>query len=293
MRGRTLYVAIGVGNVSVAGGIPGSDLANPLGASSPLFSSVLAMHFSAHVENTTAGFALTNSDHFLLAAGGKLKRSNGGDDEITIELIANFPDYEHNPLPNLPANIRHSNPFGLVAIADQLYVTDGGQNKIWQVDIPTGSFHTLTEFPDVVNPLFPLGGRQTEEAVPTGITYSGGRLVVALFRGAPFAPDTSAVEQVDPVTGGHSEFISGLKTAIATLPVKDRANTVYLVLQHASVGPFFNSPGLLRRFAPPDSLGVTLANCLLLPTAMALDEKTNTLYVTELGGRLVAIPFVP
>jgi hypothetical protein len=291
MRGRTLYVAIGVGDVSVAGPIPGSDLPNPQGPSSPLFSSVLAIHFSSHVENTTAGFTLSSDDQNLLAAGGKLTLSHGGGDEITIELIANFPNYVPKPLPLVPENIGHSNPFGLVAVGDQLYVTDGGQNKLWQVDLPTGSFRTLTEFPVVANPLFSSGGPggPTEEAVPTGITYSGGRLLVALFRGAPFAPGTSTVEQVDPVTGGHSGFISGLKTAIATLPVKDRGNTDYLVLQHASTGPFFASPGLLLHFASPTSPGVLLTNCLVLPTAMALDEKTGNLYVTELGGQIVAI----
>ncbi len=50
-------------------------------------------------------------------------------------------------------------------------------------------------------------------------------------------------------------------------------------------------PGLLLRF---DTLGVaqgTIADCLITPTAMTLDEKTGTLYVTELAtGRVVAIP---
>jgi len=251
------------------------------------------MHFSSNVENTTAGFTLTFADQQLLAAGGKVTLSNGGGDEITIELIANFPNYVPKPLPALPANIGHSNPYGVVAVADQLYVADGGQNKIWQVDMPTGSFRTLTEFPTVANPLYPALGGPAEEAVPTNITHSGGTLLVALFRGIPFAPGTSTVEQVDPVTGGHSAFISGLKTAIATVPVKDLANTDYLVLQHASIGPFFGGPGLLLRFASTDSTGAVITNCLTRPTSMALDAKSDTLYVTELSGRIVAIRVVP
>jgi hypothetical protein len=291
MRGRTLYVAIGVGDVSLPGPIPGSDLPNPA-PSSPLFSSVLAVHVSSNTENTTAGFTLTFAEQQLLAAGGRVTLSNGGD-EITIELIANFPNYIPKPLPTLPANIGHSNPHGLVAVADQLYVADGGQNKIWQIDLPTGSFRTLTEFPNIANPLYPTLGGPVEEAVPTGITYSGGRLLVALFRGIPFAPGTSTVEQVDPVTGSHSQFISGLKTAIAILPMKDLVSTDYLVLQHASIGPFFGGPGLLLRFASPDSLGTVLTSCLTRPTSMALDAKTDTLYVTDLSGRIVAIRVVP
>jgi hypothetical protein len=33
--------------------------------------------------------------------------------------------------------------------------------------------------------------------------------------------------------------------------------------------------------------------CLTQPTSMTLDEKTGTLYVTELGGRILAIPIAP
>jgi hypothetical protein len=292
MRGRTLYVAISVGDVSLPGPLPGSDLPNP-SPSSPLFSSVLVLRFSSNVENTTAGFTLTFADQQVLASGGKVTLSNGGDDEIAIELIANFPNYVPKPLPTLPANIAHSNPYGLVALADQLYVTDGGQNKLWQVDLPTGSFWTLTDFPNVTNPLYPAIGGPVEEAVPTGITYSSGQLMVALFRGIPFAPGTSAVEQVDPATGSHSEFIKGLKTAIAILPAKDLANTDYLVLQHASIGPFFGSPGVVLRFASPNSPGTVVTNCLTRPTSMVLDAKTDTLYVTEFSGRIVAIRVVP
>src|SRR5262245_19887982 len=292
MRGRTLYIAISVGDVALPGPFPGSDLPNP-DPSSPLFSSVLAMHFSSNTENTTAGFVLTFVDQQLLAAGQKVTLSNGGGDDSTIELIANFPNYVPKPLPALPANIGQSNPYGLVAVADQLYVTDGGQNKVWQIDLPTGSFSTLAEFPTVANPLFPGVGGPTEEAVPTGIAYSEGRLLVSLFRGAPFAPGTSTVEEVDPVTANHSELIAGLKTAIATLPVKNRANTDYLVLEHASIGPFFGGPGLVLRFGTTDSTGAVLTNCLTRPTSMALDAKNDTLYVTELAGRIIAIRVAP
>ena len=56
IRGRTLYVAIGIGN-TIQPAAPGSPVrvGNPNPAA-PIFSSVLAVHFSAHVEKTTAGF---------------------------------------------------------------------------------------------------------------------------------------------------------------------------------------------------------------------------------------------
>ena len=176
---------------------------------------------------------------------------------------------------------------------DQLYVTDGGENKIWQIDLSTGSFKTLTQFPSDANPLYPGLGGPKEDAVPTGITYSEGRLLVALFRGVPFAPGTSGVEQVDPVTGGHKEFITGLTSAIDIKPIKNLGSTNYLVLQFSSIGPFLGGPGLVLRFTSPNSPGVVVTNCLGAPTAMTLDEKTGTLYVTGLSGDIIPIKLVP
>jgi len=153
----------------------------------------------------------------------------------------------------------------------------------------------------VPNPLAPGLGGPFSEAVPTGIACSGGTLLVALFRGVPFAPGTSAVvpvdpltgSHIDPLTGGHIPFITGLKTAIAVLPIRKQHDTDYLVLQHASAGPFFGSPGLLLRFESSGGPPTVIADCLTRPTAMTLDEKTGRLYVTELAGRIVAIALNP
>jgi hypothetical protein len=290
--GRTLYVAMGVGDVALAGPQLGSTVPNP-SPSSPLFSSVLALHFSSSVENFTNGFTLTFADQQTLATGGRITLSNQAGDQLQIVLIANFPDYIPRPLPEVPANVVHSNPFALVVVGDHLYVTDGGMNKIWQVDLATGSFAILTTFPNIPNPPFPVLGGPFEEAVPTGITYSEGRLLVALFRGVPFARNTSVVEQVDPVTGSHSVFVSGINSAIGVLAVRQQNELDHLVLLHASQGPFFGGTGVLLRFAAPNSPGAEVTNCLSLPTSMALDEKTDTLYVAELGGRIVAIRIAP
>lgn len=280
MRGRTLYVAIGIGDSIVAGG-PGIAFANP-NPSSPIFSSILALHFSANVERNTAGFALSFAQQVALANGQKVTLSNGGGDKLMVELIANFPNFTPNPPP--AGNVRGSNPFDLVVVGNQIYITDGGQNSVWQVDIATGAFSTLVTFPNVPNTLFPGFGPPTSEAVPTGIAYADGRLLVTLFTGFPFPPGSSRVEQVDPSTGAITPFISGRKTAIDVLPIREGSDTDHLVLQHASpFGPFFPPPGLLLHFETPAAPPTTVANCLLRPTSMTLDEKTGTLYITELG----------
>ncbi|MET0215566.1 MAG: ScyD/ScyE family protein [Vicinamibacterales bacterium] len=243
------------------------------------------------MEKTTAGFTLSPADQQTLASGQSVHLSKGGGDTVDIELVANFPDYIPDPLPGFPAIVRGSNPFGLVVVADQLYVTDGGRNLVWQVDIPTGSFSPIATIPTIPNPLFPAVGGPVVEAVPTAIDYAGGELLVTLFRGVPFAPGTSAVVQIDPSTGVQSPFLSGLKTAIGVLGIKDGGEKSYLVLQNSSgPGPFFGGPGLVLQFESPGGAPTELANCLARPTAMLRDAKTGTLYITELlTGRIVAL----
>jgi hypothetical protein len=296
LRGRTLYAAIGVGDVGIPqpGPPPGRLLPNP-NPSSPILSSVLAIHFSAHVEMSTGGFTLTSLDHQALADGQTVRLSAAGE-TLTVALVADFENYIPSPRPDFPANIRLSNPVDLVAVGNRLYVTDGARNLVWQVDIRSGEHSALTTFPTVPNPLFgivPAGG-PVVEAVPTGIAYSDGRLLVALFRGVPFPPGVSTIEQVDPATGERTPFITGLKTAIDVLPSGHGVNTDYLVLQHASVGPFFASPGLLLHFDTPSGAPTVIANCLDRPSSMTIDKHTGTVYVTELlTGRIVAIRVAP
>lgn len=291
LSGRTLYVAIGVGDVGREGPMPGTTVPNPSGPSSPLFSSVLAIHFSAHAEKTTAGFTLTTADEQALASGQKVTLSNVGGDKITIELVVNFPNFISNPLPFFADNIRLSNPYDLVAVANQLYVTDGGRNLVWQVDVNSGAFSVFAAFPPLANPL-PFGPPFID-AVPTGIAYSDGQLLVTLFRGFPFPPGASEVRAVDPETGAQAPFITGLSSAIDVLSFRRNGDTDYLVLQF-STDMLAGDPGSLLRFETPTSTPTVVADCLITPTSMTLDEKTDTLYITELGtGRVVSVPIFP
>jgi hypothetical protein len=283
MRGRTLYVVIGVGDSLLPGPVPNPNL------SSPIFSSILEIHFSANVERNNPQFTLTSADQQALAAGQTVTLSNGAGEKVMLKLIANLPDFTADP--TSPSGLRNTNPFDLVVVDDQVYVTDGGQNAIWQVASSTGDFSTLVSFPQVLNPL-PIGPPFLD-AVPTGIAYTDGELLSTLFKGFPFVPDTAVVEQVDPLTGYHTSFITGRTAAIDVVAIKEGDDTDYLVLQFAS-GLFLSGPGLLLRFESPDSPPTVLADCLITPTSMALDAKTGALYVTELAtARVVAIPAAP
>ena len=288
MRGRTIYLAIGIGDAiqPVAPGSP-VTVANPNPAS-PIFSSVLAIHFSASVERTTAGFSLTAADYDTLADGQTVKLSNGSGDEITIALVANFPDYVPNPMPTAPNSVRGSNPFDLALIGDQLYVTDGGRNVVWQADIHTGAFAPLATFDPIPNPTGV--GAPVLEAVPTGIREFEGQLFVTLFRGFPFPPGASVVERIDPGTGAHAPVLAGLRSTIDVL-VGDDDDTSLFVLEHGSGAllPPFSGPGSLTR---RDAAGSTVvANCLGRPTSMVRDERSGAFYITELvNGRVVKVP---
>jgi hypothetical protein len=292
MHGRTLYVATGTGDAGVQGCFPGTTFPNPAGPSSPIFSSILAIHFSAHVERVTSGFTLTVANQQQLADGQTVTLINAGGDRITISLVANFPDYVPFPLPDCPDNVQLSNPYHLLALGEHLYVTDGGRNLVWDVNLLTRSFTELVHFPDIPNPT-PVGPPFLQ-AVPTGIVSLRNQLLVTLFRGFPFPPETSTVELVNPQTASDTVLISGLRTAIDVLAVRNRGDIDYLVLQHTSgdvLLPPFTGPGLLLRFETPESQPTIIADCLTRPTSMTFDQRRNTIYVSEFGGRVVTIPF--
>ena len=296
MRGRTLYVAIGIGDAILPGPLPGTALANPL-PSSPIFSSVLALRFSTHVERMTAGFSLTTADQLALSAGERVRLSNGDGDRLTIKLVANFPDFVSEPRPDLAENVRGSNPFDLVVDDDRAYVTDGGRNLVWHADIHSGRTAPLATFATTPNPMFPGLGGPSIEAVPTGIAQHDGRLLVTLFRGFPFPTGASSVESINPDSGRHRPFISGLTSAIDILPLassedddgEDSDPRAYLVLQHAS-GDVLSGDGSLIKFERESGEATPKPECLHRPTSMVRDRRSRRVYVTEIvDGRIVVI----
>ncbi len=285
LQGRTLYVLNGEGDATLPGPFPGAELPN-LSPASPIISSILAVHFSAAAEKNTTGFTLTLADHQALKDGATLRFGSGGD-KLTVKLIADFPNYVPDPLPGFPANVDHSNPFGLVGVGDQLYVVDGGLNNLMQVDIETGNISVLATFPVIPNPL-PFGP-PVMEAVPTSVREYNGQLLVTLFRGFPFVAGTSDVVQVDPLTGAITPFIDGLSSAIDVLPVKSKGVTSFLTLE-ISVDFLAGLPGRLQRFPTPAGPGVPISNCLIGPSNMVRDEKTGTLYITSIfTGQIIKI----
>ena len=281
MVGRTIYVAMGQGDTVVPGG--GGTVPNP-NVSSLLFSSILSIHLSAAAERSTTGFTLSAQGRQTLEGGGRVTLSNGKGDRLNVEVVVNFPDYASEPTPANPGNVRNSNPFGVLPVGDYLYVSNGGLNRLFKVNIDDGSYAELAVFNPIPN-TSGRGGPPAVDAVPTGMAYSGGQVLVALLSGGPFIPGLSRVKAIDPVTGDQADFLTGLRTAIAVQPISSGGDTDYLVLENnfAPAPPFPPSGATVRLFEDPGSSSTVVNGCTLYrPTSLAIDPKTGVHYATEL-----------
>jgi hypothetical protein len=286
LAGRTLYVVIGEGDPTLPGPLPRTEVPNP-DVASPIFSSVLAVHFGAAVERFTTGVTLTLADHTALKNGAKLVRKDADGRKVTIELIVDFPDYLPEPLPTLAANVRHSHPYGVVADDDYLYVVDGGYNLVHKVEIATGEYETLVAFPVTPNPT-PFGPPVVEN-VPTSIRWDGDQLLVTLLSGFPFVPGLSQVRTIDPETGDDAALITGLSSAIDVLPLQVDGVTVgYLTLEY-SQAHLAGGPGRLQLFTLLGS--AVLDDELTTPASMVYDRKSDSVIIASIStGELIVIP---
>ena len=288
MRGRTLFIAIGVGDAALLGPFPGTELPNP-NPSSPILSSVLEVHFSANAEKTASGFTLTEADQFALKSGAELVLDNGKGDRLTIKLLADFPNVVPAPRPDLPDNTVSSNPFGVAVHSNLLYVVDASLNLIWTVELNTGATAVLTRFASLPNPLFPFGPPAIDP-VPDSIHLFGGQFLVTLLSGFPFPPGVAQVRMVDAHTGEDKPFITGLTSAIDVLPVKTPGGGNEFLTLEFSTDQLAQAPGRLQLFTSPGGPPVVIADCLITPTSMALDPKTGSLFVTEIfTGRIIEV----
>lgn len=288
LRGRTLYVLNGQGDVTLAGPVSGTEQANPM-PSSPLFSSVLAVTFSAAAERSTTGVTLTLADHHALKSGRTLERTDADGRKMTIQLIADFPDYTPEPRPTFPGNVRHSHPYGVVGDGQQLYIADAGINAVRLLDAATGAYRTLAAFPPTPNPQ-PIGPPVIEN-VPTSIRWAGDQLAVTLLSGGPFfLPGYSTVQRVDPDSGAISPAVSGLSSAIDVTPLAEiGGGDGFLTLEFDLNFPA-PGPGRLQFFPAGGGSPVVLLDALTTPSSMIYDSRGDRLVISELAtGRLVTL----
>lgn len=290
LRGRTLFTCIGEGNPTLPGPVPRTEVVNPNPAS-PLFSCVLAVTFSANTEKETSGIQLSVADHQALKEGERLVRLDAEGNKITIEVVVDFPDYIAEPVAALATNVRHSQPYGVVADDDYLYVVDGGFNVVHKAEIVSGSFSTLVAFTNIANPLFGTIGGRTVEVVPTSIRWDGDRLVVSLLSGFPFPAGTSQVTAIDPVSGAQTPLLTGLSSAVDVLPLRHNGAAVgYLALEY-SLAHLAGAPGRLLLFDATGTTSTTVATGLLAPASMIYDRKSEDVVIGLINvGEIISVP---
>ncbi len=116
-----------------------------------------------------------------------------------------------------------------------------------------------------------------------------------MFRGQLNSlPGVSRIKAVDPVTGAQADFLTGLRTSIDVLPVRDGSDTDHLALENnfAPAPPSPPTGASIKRFEAPGGSSVAVHGCTMYrPTSMSLDSRSGTMYVTELlRGTVVRVP---
>lgn len=287
LRGRMLYIALGGGDAERRAAQPGVSVYNPAGTSSPIFSSILEFRFSADIDTLSGTFRMTAAHERALSGGDAVEMEDGAGGRATVSVLADLPD----AVPDANTVYRFSNPWGLALTADgrSLYMVDASQNTLLRIDTTTGRWQRLMSFPPVPNAT-PVGP-PVVDSVPTSVRTYGSQVLVSFLTGFPFAPRASHVLAVNPEERTTEPFIFNVTSAVDVLwQERAGARARFFVLEHSQnqrAQPAV--PGRLLRYDSPEPVVVT--DQLTLPVSMALDESASTIYVLDLTGRIVAVPF--
>lgn len=291
LDGSSLYIAISSGNATINGPAPGSEIPNPNPAS-PIFSSILELRLPT---TNQLGFNNLGLISYHIQPADHTRLANGETVNLgfrayiaTLHLVTNFPDYTPNPRPDVPTNVRPSNPFGLVGAGNKLYVADAAQNQIRAVNLTNGETSVFFNFPPRPNPAAPP---PVIDSVPDSVRLFGNTLLVTFLTGFPFPAGLADVRQIDLETGEDSPFIGGLSSAIDVLPVSSGFCSSIYTLEF-STSMLMGAPGRLQRFDSPGGQPTVISGSLITPTSMARNPSNGDLLITELGpGRITRISF--
>lgn len=285
-KNRTLFLSIGAGDSVIVGPAPGSELPNPR-PSSPILSSVLALEFDRALNSVGGGFLVVPADHAILASGKSITLKNPLGQTATLRVVIDIPDHLANPRPDVPNNVRVSNPFGLEpADSCGLWLVDASRNLLWKVDWCSNTYEAAVSFPQYSNPL-PVGARQID-AVPTSARSHNGSLLVTFLTGAPFPPGLAEVKLVKPLSGDSEVIFRGHRMLLDVL-FSDRSPDGFFVLEF-SQDPSVGLPGRLTFYDSPGAAPVVWSSNLVAPTNMVLSPFADEILISEIfTGRLVAV----
>jgi hypothetical protein len=281
VRGCCLvHVLIGQGDV-LRFNTPPREVPNPAPSMSPIFSSVLSLQFDRSIEDVTDSFALARADHDTLADGFTVRLKNTAGERLWVQMISDIKDFRPDPV----IDHRGSNPYGVSdsGLFEGLLIADAGQNAIVQVDL-WGPPRTLVRFPPVPN--MSGVGPPVSDAVPTSIRrLQGGKYLVSLLTGVPFAPGGASVRLVDIHARTQSTLISGLTTVTDVLAIGEQ----YYVLE-ISTDLSQRLPGRLLRFSSRTATPEVVAAPIIGGSGMVYVPKDRAIYVAEnFTGRVMRI----
>lgn len=294
--GRSVYLAIGTGDTVVFGPAPGTEIPNPAGPSSPIFSSILRLDFSRPLRLLRGEFLLSEDDHETLAAGNSVHIANAEGEFLTIHMVHDFPDTVPDPI----TNVRASNPFGMIKVGFGLFVADAGLNRVVWVGPYSGSVRTVTEFAPLPNPL-PFGP-PVVDAVPTNVAFAPGiGLLVGFLTGFPFPPGGAEVHAID--LAGDRVLIQDVSSVldVGVIPrgrIGRRGSGFThhfgkrggLFVLEFSTDMLNGAPGRLLLFDAPGQPPVKVIEGLITATDAVFDRATGTFYVSEIfTGRIVKV----
>lgn len=263
-------LAIGEGD-TLRFSTPPSEVPNPVGPSSPIFSSVLQLILDRSVDTLSDGFSLTPTDHEALADGEVVSLHNANGQRAWLRLLADLKDFR----PDRSINVRASNPFAMATgrFLRGPYIADAGANSVVELRL-TETPRTLLRFAPIANP---PGGPPFSDAVPTSIRYIGAdQFLVTLLTGVPFRPGAASVQLIDARTRTQSTLISGLTSATDALHV----GAGYYVLE-LTANLNQGLPGRLLYFSTPTSAPSVVAAGLIGPSGMAYSARQHAIYVVE------------
>lgn len=281
LRNRTLYLTIGGGDVETpTEGGPAQH--SPDGISSPLFSSVLSIQFSADVDALTGTFTMTPAIQERLGDGFEVVIDNGAGATARVLMLADFPN--SMPDPNMP--YRFSNPWGIAVSPDgsTLMVADASMDALIRVNATTGRWQRVVKFPPTANPT-PIGPPMVD-TVPTSVSYYGNDVLITTLTGFPFATGVARTFLVNGSTGAVTPFISSLTTStdLAVLPRAGQRPVFFTAEFSLAMLSEQPAPGRILRFDTPAPTLVSAG--VPAPVSLQVDANSGSLFVLSLIGTI-------